>query len=290
VAGVQNFQDLIRFDATDILSNTNEVEYGVVNRIYGKRTLPKAAAPCKLPTGTRSTTLVPLPGTAVQAERCEDAGSTTRELFSWEVKQKHFFDSTFGNSIVPGQSNVVTSTVDFTAVPFLTDPRHWSPIVSKVRASTSANSDAQWELDYDPKTGQITDSTAFLNYRLGSIFLGASHAYFRIPGELVPEQPSGVLPPPEFNQIRGLIGYGHPNKLGPSIGTSIGFDEHFHYLQYAAVQTNYNWDCCGLSFEFRQFSLNSAIVTVRNSNEFRFALTLANIGTAGNIRRQEQLF
>src|SRR5208337_3326976 len=34
VTGVNNFADILRFDATDVLTNTNEVEYSLVNRLY----------------------------------------------------------------------------------------------------------------------------------------------------------------------------------------------------------------------------------------------------------------
>ena len=37
VTGVDNFSRILRFDERDILSNTNEVEYAVVNRLYAKR-------------------------------------------------------------------------------------------------------------------------------------------------------------------------------------------------------------------------------------------------------------
>ena len=37
VTGVNNFANILRFDERDILTNTNEVEYGVVNRLYAKR-------------------------------------------------------------------------------------------------------------------------------------------------------------------------------------------------------------------------------------------------------------
>jgi LPS-assembly protein len=52
------------------------------------------------------------------------------------------------------------------------------------------------------------------------------------------------------------------------------------------VQTSYNWDCCGVSLEYRRFALGA----VRNENQFRFSFTLANIGSFGNIRKQEQLY
>ena len=35
--GVDNFQNIIRFDQTDILSNTSEFEYDMIQRIYGRR-------------------------------------------------------------------------------------------------------------------------------------------------------------------------------------------------------------------------------------------------------------
>ena len=41
-----------------------------------------------------------------------------------------------------------------------------------------------------------------------------------------------------------------------------------------------------MSVEYRRFALGS----VRNENQFRFALTLANVGTFGTLRKQERLF
>ena len=41
---------------------------------------------------------------------------------------------------------------------------------------------------------------------------------------------------------------------------NIGFDREFNLLQYAAAQTAYNWDCCGISFEYRRFSLGSSVM------------------------------
>jgi LPS-assembly protein len=296
VAGMDNFQNVIRFDYRDILSDTNELEFGVINRIYGKRTLPKGEAGCQpqrpvfKPGVLRGTPVEPLPGTAIVVPKCEDQGSVTRELLTWEIKQQYFFDPTFGNAIIAGQRNVVTSSAEFTGFAFLTGPRNWSPIVSKLRLQPTANTDVQWEIDYDNRLGEINASTAFIDYRIGDIFVGGSHVFFRETGILTPDS-SGVIPPPDFNQYRILVGYGHPNKQGPSAGASIGYDQHFNYLQFAAAQTSYNWDCCGLSFEYRRFQLGSTTIgSIRNENEFRFALTLANIGTFGNMRRQERLF
>jgi len=73
---------------------------------------------------------------------------------------------------------------------------------------------------------------------------------------------------------------------GLSAAASAGLDLQLDTVQYGAVQTNYNWDCCGVSIEYRRFSLGSA----RNENQYRFNFTLAGVGTAGNLRRAERLF
>src|SRR5207248_9786169 len=41
VTGVENFPHILRFDDRDILSDSNEVEYAIVNRLYTKRVSPE---------------------------------------------------------------------------------------------------------------------------------------------------------------------------------------------------------------------------------------------------------
>jgi LPS-assembly protein len=287
VTGVENFPNIIRFDSRDILSNTNEVEVGVIQRLYARRQMPKREVPCEPEpvTQERQEMVGPLPGTVAVPPKCEDEGISRREIVTWEVKAKYFADTNFGGALVPGRRNVFWTTAEYAGIAFLTDPRRWAPVVSKLRVQTSANTDVQWELDYDTKGGRINASTAILNYRIGEVFIGGSQAYLQAPGEVI-TTPTPVPAPVKFNQFRALIGYGHPNKRGLSAGATIGFDSNFQFLQYGASQMTYNWDCCGLSVEYRRFALGS----VRNENQFRFAFTLANIGTFGNLRRQERLF
>jgi LPS-assembly protein len=198
--------------------------------------------------------------------------------------QKYFFNETFGNALVSGQRNVFTTTAELTGIAFLTEARHYSPIVSRLRIRTAKNTDVEWHFDYDSKKGRINASTALVNHRFGDFFIGGSQAYLQAPGE---EDASTSTPTPVvFNQLRWLVGYGNPNKRGMSAAANIGFDVNSRFLQYTAVQTSYNWDCCGFSVEYRRFALGS----VRNENQFRFALSLTNIGTFGTLRRQERLF
>jgi LPS-assembly protein len=289
VNGVGNFPSIIRFDYRDILSNTNELEYGLTQRLYLKHVKQDCQQEKPPDTTTEATDSGDAPTQASGLANCTPSGAN--EFVTWEVKQKYFFDPNFGGAIVNGRRNVLTTSVDFAGIAFLTDPRRFSPIVSRLRVRTTANSDVQWELDYDTEKGRINASTFFTTFHIRDFFLQGSHAYLQVPGEIFAAPPAPTAPPPapgpsQFNQFRALVGYGSPTKRGVSAAVNVGFDSTLSFIQYSAAQAAYNWDCCGLSFEYRRFALGQ----VRNENSFRFAFTLANIGTFGNLRRQERLF
>ncbi len=282
VTGINNsFSSFLHFDDRDILSNTNEVEYGVVNRLYAK-----SSAPDDSDCGTRMTTLLvggAAPESTVPWEHHDTAapcqpGPEVHEVVTWEIGQKYFLDPTFGGALVQGQRNVFATTIDLTGIAFATEPRHLSPIVSRLRVETSARTDAEWDLDYDFQQSRINASTLLANYHFGDFTLGAGDAFLQIP--------QLNAPPARFQQFRTALGYGHLNKLGFSAATSLALDTDTSRLQFATAQTTYNWDCCGLTVEYRRYS----IANVRNENLFRFSFTLANIGAFGNLRRQERLY
>ncbi len=295
VNGVDNFQNIIRFDARDILSDTNEVEYGVVNRLYAKRS--SAAADCAeniLPETTDWRTTRAAPPARITSDDmsepllssgCDKAGSV-REIVTWEIAQKGFFNQDFGGAVVNGRRNVLSTTADFTGIAFLTEPRNLSPIISRLRIHTSQNTDVQWNYDYDSRKGRVNSSTAIVTWRMGEVFVGGSHAFLHVPGEIFTGSANPVPGPDRFNQFRVLAGFGHPNKRGINFAGNLGADANFNFLQYATAQTSYNWDCLGVAVEYRRLALGP----VRNENQFRFSLSLANIGSFGNLRRQERLF
>jgi LPS-assembly protein len=86
--------------------------------------------------------------------------------------------------------------------------------------------------------------------------------------------------------MRVLLGFGKPTRPGLSAAASAGLDLDLGSVQYGAIQTSYNWNCCGISVEYRKYELGTA----RNDNGYKFNFTLANIGSAGNLRRSEQVF
>jgi LPS-assembly protein len=301
VTGVNDFANVLHFDERDILSNTHEVEYGFVTRLYAKRTAPHAqecatpmtglavgaAAPEQLVPWQRSDNL--------QNQPCAQ-GPEVREIATWELAQKYFLDPKFGGALVAGQRNVFTTTEDLTGIAFVTVPRHLSPLVSRLRVATSSHSDTEWDLDYDFQLGRINASTLLVNYNVGPFTVGGGDAFLQIPQTTTPSpaqsegQCGSVAQTSQltcrFQQFRVALGYGGLKRRGFSAAASFGFDSEIRQLQFATAQTTYNWDCCGLTLEYRRYS----IANVRNENLFRFTFTLANIATFGNLRRQERLY
>lgn len=290
VTGVNNFSNILRFDERDILSDTNEAEYGIVNRLYAKRmgAPPTDCGPAGMPGlligGAAQTSIVPWERQAQLTDGPCHPEPQVREVATLELAQKYYLDPTFGGALVPGARNVFTATADLTGIAFLTDSRRLSPLVSRLRVQTSSRIDAEWDLDYDVKKGRMTASTALLNYRFGPFTVGGGDAFLQTPSETAALAP--IAEALRFNQFRLLLGYGHPDKRGFTGAANIGFDAHLGFMQYASMQTAYNWDCCGVNIEYRRFALGS----VRNENQFRFTFALANIGALGNLRRQERLF
>jgi LPS-assembly protein len=287
VTGINNFANILRFDATDVLTNTNEVEYSLVNRLYAKHVDPNVNDCGVQGMSTLTIGGVPQVG-AVPWELppnsdAQPCASGPREILSWEVGQKYFFDPTFGNALVAGQRNVFTTTADFTGIAFLSGARRFAPIISRLRIETSPRTNTEWDLDYDLKAGRINSSMALVNYQYGPFTVGGGDAFLRVLDNSLGTTPKGTS---DFHQLRVLFGYGQLNKRGFSAASSFGFDANHGSLQYATAQTSYNWDCCGLSLEYRRFALGS----VRNENQYRFSFTLANVGAFGNLKRQERLY
>jgi len=300
VTGVNNFANVLHFDERDILSNTNEVEYGFVTRLYAKKS-STAIQECDTPmTGLAVGAAAPeqtVPWQRINTLENQPCtpGPQAREVVTWEVWQKYFLDPTFGGALVPGQRNVFTTTEELTGIAFATEKRHLSPLVSRLRAATSSHTDTEWDLDYDFQLGRINASTLLLNYNLGAFTVGGGDAFLQIPQTTTTSAPpegtcsssNGTAQPTcKFQQFRVALGYGGLARRGLSAAASFGFDAEARQLQFATAQTTYNWDCCGVTIEYRRY----AIANVRNENLFRFTFSLANIGSFGNLRRQERLY
>lgn len=294
VRGVDNFRQLLRFDDTDVVSNTHEVEYGVTQRLFLRR---KPGEPCPEQNddalGSAAWTGAAAAGVMGGAANnaASDAGYTggrptcgSRELLSWRLTQKYFLDPDFGGAVVTRTRNIFQTTLDLSGVAFLTEPREISPLISRLRWKTSDHFDVEWDFDLDTGAKKFTSNNLLVNFHEGQVFSGLSYARLNAPGRFNIAGFSSAVS--DFTQLRVLLGYGGPTKRGFGVAANTGIDLNRTEVQYGALQVQYNWNCCGLSVEYRKYELGQ----VRNENAYRFNFTLANIGTAGNLRRAERLF
>jgi LPS-assembly protein len=248
VNGVNDFGRFIRFDDDDTITDTNEIEYGIEQRLF---------------------------------RRTGDSGGD--ELVSWDIKEKYFFDPTFGGALVPGERNVFATLDSLTPFAFADVARHFSPIISDLRVTPGGPYDVQFRVDFDPVRGQVTAVGTLLKlkpYRESFITV-ADFSVLNLP---VPLPSSGI--PPRSDQVRALLGYGDMNRRGWNTALGFSYDVAEHAFQNQVAQVTYNGSCCGLGFEYRRLSLG----TVRTENQYRIVLLIANLGSAGNLRRQEKVF
>jgi LPS-assembly protein len=91
---------------------------------------------------------------------------------------------------------------------------------------------------------------------------------------------------PLANQIRAQVAYGELNRRGWNAAVGFSYDVKQGVAQNQLVQVSYNGSCCGIALEYRRLALGA----IRTENQFRVALIIANIGTFGNLRRQDKIF
>jgi LPS-assembly protein len=266
VGGIDKFANVPRFDAIDIASDTNELEYGLAQRFYLRH---KRKHPCK-PAEKTLTGVVPCHAVEQQSIR-------------WFVGQKYFLDPSFGGAVIPGVPNVLQPALDFSGTAYLTSRRNLSPVVSRLKWSSTQRIDVETDLDYDTVHSIVLSSNTFIDFHQQDWFAGAGVSRLIQPIAALPGQ---LLQEADFLQVRWSLGYGGPAKRGVSLATSGGYDVEANAIQYSIVQAGYNWNCCGFSAEYRRFALGST----RNENQYLFNFTLAGVGTAGNLKRAERLF
>jgi LPS-assembly protein len=138
VAGIGNFNKILRFDETDILTNTKQVEFSLTNRLLAK-----------------------------------DKNGTVTDFLNWQLWYDRYFDPTFGGAIVPGQRDVIQSAIDLTGYAFLNGRRHSSPVVSALRVQSKVG--VEWRADYDPLTHHVVNSSITMDGRIQQFFWSLGH-------------------------------------------------------------------------------------------------------------------
>jgi LPS-assembly protein len=259
--GVQA-QDVLLVDTTDIATNTNEIGYSLTQRFYLRPTAERPCAPLDVKT----------------AGECP---TKPREWASWQVAQKYFLDQSFGGAVISNRRNVFDSTLDLSGVAFLTAPHNFSPIVSRLRFEAIDNLRVEWDFDYDPKSGRLSANNLFAGYGWGRTTVGVGHAMLN-----AVEENGSAASTIQSQQLQPFVSIGKQSGAGFNFAANAGFDFVLGQLQYGGVQAVYNWNCCGLTFGYRRFQLGS----IRDETQYLYSFTLANFGSAGDIRRSNSTF
>lgn len=144
VTGIDHFSQFIRFDADATLANTNEMQYGITQRLWVK-----------------------------------EGDDQPQELASWRLMQKRYFDPTFGGAIVNGQRNVLDALDSVTPFAFAVGPRNSSPIVSDFKITPAGRYDTEQILEYDAQLHKITVIGTLLKVKPYKEFF-ATIAHFRL--------------------------------------------------------------------------------------------------------------
>jgi LPS-assembly protein len=255
-------QNVLLVDTTDIATNTNEAGYSLTQRFYLRPTSPQAcAAEDKQPSG--------------------DCPSKPREWASWQIAQKFFFDPNFGGALIPNRRNVFDSTLDLSGVAFLTSGRGLSPVTSRVRFEAVNNLRVEWDLDFDPRSGRLESNNLFAGYSWGRTTVGLVHAMLN-----AVDENGSAASTIQSQQLQPFLSIGKQTGAGFNFAANAGYDFVLGQLQYGGVQAVYNWNCCGVTFGYRRFQLGS----VRDETQYLYSFTLANFGSAGDIRRSNSIF
>jgi len=253
-------RDVLLVDTTDIATNTNQAGFSLTQRLFLR---PRNQQDCS------------------NVEAAGACPAHPREWASWQIAQNVFIDPNFGGALIPGRRNVFDSTLDMSAVAFLTSPRNLAPVTSRLRFEAIDNLRIQWDLDYDPKQGQLNSDNLYAGYSWGRTTVGLGHALLN-----AVDESRGAASTIKSQQLQPFLSIGKQSGAGFNFAANTGYDFVLGQLQYAGVQAVYNWNCCGLTFGYRRFQLGS----VRNETQYLYSFTLANFGSVGDIRRSNSIF
>lgn len=245
----QNIFDIVRFDTTDILTNDNEVEWSLTNSIFSRK--------------------------------ASGGDTQSRDLISWTLAQKYFFDPTFGGVATPGSEIAIAPTLSLTGFAYPLG-RRWSPIDSVLRVSPVSGWDGEFRADVDPSGGGLLNAgitsrveSHTLDLALTDFFVSHTVA---LPGPVAPGTPLTSLP--SFNLLDMMASHGDASRKGLTEAFRIDYNTEQNIMEDFIGQASYNFGCFSVNAQYERFNLGF----IRNENLLRLSITLGDIGTFGSLK------
>jgi LPS-assembly protein len=284
-------RSVLLFDTTDIATNTNQAGYSLTQHFYLR---PTRAPACSANPDKEGSATPADAGHAAQAEATSEPTEfppvvpcvPAREWASWQIKQDFYINPSFGGALISGRRNVFASTLDFSPIAFLTAPRNLSPVVSRLRFNAIPNLRAEWDLDYDPRLGQLDADNLYAGYTFGRTTIGVTHSLLNAVDENTGTSSTTL----KSQLLHPSLSIGRPSGAGFNLAVNGGYDFVLHQVQYAGVQSVYNWNCCGITLGYRRFELGTATTAARDETQWLYGFTFANFGAVGDLRRNNSVF
>jgi LPS-assembly protein len=271
LAGINNFDRIIRFDYIDAIADTNEIEFGIANRFFTRRSTENVSdREVKKADGENRPLL----------------SSQPYEALTITLRGKYFFDPFFGGALIPGKRNQFYPLNTLSGFVYGGVPRRFSPVNIDARYRPRRHLFADFRTDLDTQGGGMRSlSTTFgLSRSLIQVF---QSFYYTRAIELSPSLA-------RFADARGFeAGTLRGSQWSPSVflgnrdrglfgGASFFFDFQKRpgrgdsSLISSTVTLGHSWDCCALTAQFSTFN-----VGLRKENRVVFSFRLNGIGSFG---------
>lgn len=273
ITGVNNFQNIIRFDYLDTIAETNEFEYGVTNRFFTRRSTERVG-------GGREPVITDADGAQ------PTLASQPNEVLSITLRNKYFFDPTFGGALVPGRRNQFYPITTFSGFTYGGIARRFSPLAIEARYRPAVNFLADVRTDFDTQGDGFRNLSVTFGIVRPVVQAFQTFYYTRAIGLAPSLQQFGDANGKEPGTLRG-------SQWSPSIflgkrergvfgGLSFFFDfqnrpDRGNSSLISSTETiGYAFDCCAVTVQHYSFN-----VGLRNENRFLFSFRLNGIGTIG---------
>lgn len=273
ITGVSDFGKVIIYDYLDTIADTNEIELGVTNRFFTRRS-------------TEQVSNVRGEATAGETPKDSPLSSQPFEALTVTLRMKYFFDPTFGGTLTAGRRNQFYPITTFSGFTYGGIPRRFSPIALEVRYRPSRTLTADFRTDIDPLNGGVRNISATFGLSRQLVQAFTTFYYTRaiklLGGYSQYNDPNGF----EAGTLRG-------SQWSPSIfvgrtegglffGASLFFDfQNRRFTRNSPLISStftagYAWDCCAIVAQYRSYN-----VGLRNENRVLFGFRLKGIGSFG---------
>jgi LPS-assembly protein len=145
ISGIgDQLESIIRFDPQDAIADTNEIEYGLANRIFRNR---------RTSTGS------------VQAY----------EFMSLTITQKQYFDPTFGGAFREGQANIFYPLYTLTGFATSSIVRNFAPTNLAARITPRQGITLDARADFDTKLDRMLDASVTTLWHQERLFIAGTY-------------------------------------------------------------------------------------------------------------------